>query len=62
MAKKQPNKTETQLPDVTLRNGKWVTYDGLCFNTATKAWNHVKEKREAEQEPAEPEQTKNQNE
>ena len=46
MAKKT-NRTETtaQPPAVVLREGKWVTADGLCFNTATKAWNHVRELR-----------------
>ena len=63
MAKKT-NRTETtaQPPAVVLREGKWVTADGLCFNTADKAWNHVREMRSETSAPAEPESTPNQNE
>ena len=44
MAKKtKKTETTTQSPAVVLREGKWVTADGLCFNTATKAWKHVEE-------------------
>ena len=44
MAKKtKKTETTTQPPAVVLREGKWVTADGLCFNTATKAWKHVEE-------------------
>ena len=65
MAKRnQKTKTITQPPAVVLREGKWVTADGLCFNTATKAWKHVQEMREAIPETAQTEQnsTQNQNE
>lgn len=62
MAKKT-KKTETtaQPPAVVLREGKWVTADGLCFNTATKAWNHVREMEAENTTPAEPEQNTTQN-
>lgn len=57
MAKKtKKTETTTQPPAVILREGKWVTADGLCFNTATKAWNHVREMEAATSTPAEPEQ------
>ena len=57
MAKKT-NRTETtaQPPAVVLREGKWVTADGLCFNTADKAWNHVRAMKEVTPTPTEPEQ------
>jgi hypothetical protein len=46
MSKKKTEKNSiAQPPAVVLREGKWVTADGLCFNTATKAWNHVRELR-----------------
>lgn len=62
MAKRnQKTKTITQPPAVTLREGKWVTADGLCFNTATKAWNHVREMEAENTIPAEPEQNTTQN-
>jgi hypothetical protein len=63
MAKKT-KKTETtaQPPAVILREGKWVTADGLCFNTATKAWNHVREMEAENTTPTEPEQNTTQNE
>lgn len=62
--KKTENNSIAQPPAVVLREGKWVTADGLCFNTATKAWNHVREMREASSETAQTEQnsTQNQNE
>lgn len=62
--KKTENNSIAQPPAVVLREGKWVTADGLCFNTATKAWNHVREMREAIPETAQTEQnsTQNQNE
>lgn len=62
--KKTENNSITQPPAVVLREGKWVTADGLCFNTATKAWKHVQEMREASSETAQTEQnsTQNQNE
>lgn len=62
--KKTENNSIAQPPAVVLREGKWVTADGLCFNTATKAWNHVQEMREASPETAQTEQnsTQNQNE
>ena len=41
--KKTENNSITQPPAVVLREGKWVTADGLCFNTEAKAWNHVEE-------------------
>lgn len=41
--KKTENNSIAQPPAVVLREGKWVTADGLCFNTATKAWKHTKE-------------------
>lgn len=41
--KKTENNNIAQPPAVVLREGKWVTADGLCFNTATKAWKHVEE-------------------
>ena len=62
--KKTENNSIAQPPAVVLREGKWVTADGLCFNTATKAWKHVQELREASPETAQTEQnsTQNQNE
>ncbi len=62
--KKTENNSIAQPPAVVLREGKWVTADGLCFNTATKAWKHVQEMREASPETAQTEQnsTQNQNE
>lgn len=62
--KKTENNNIAQPPAVVLREGKWVTADGLCFNTATKAWKHVQEMREASPETAQTEQnsTQNQNE
>lgn len=62
--KKTENNSIAQPPAVVLREGKWVTADGLCFNTATKAWKHVQEMREASSETAQTEQnsTQNQNE
>ncbi len=65
MAKKKTESNSiAQPPAVVLREGKWVTADGLCFNTATKAWKHVQEMREASSETAQTEQnsTQNQNE
>lgn len=63
MAKKtNRTKTTAQPPAVVLREGKWVTADGLCFNTATKAWNHVREMEAENTTPAEPEQNTTQNE
>ena len=65
MAKKKTESNSiAQPPAVVLRKGKWVTADGLCFNTATKAWKHVQEMREASSETAQTEQnsTQNQNE
>lgn len=65
MAKKKTESNSiAQPPAVVLREGKWVTADGLCFNTATKAWKHVQEMREAIPETAQTEQnsTQNQNE
>lgn len=41
MARKRQNNTQT--PPVTLREGKWVTSDGMCFNTSAKAWKHIEE-------------------
>lgn len=41
MAKKQSK--DTVQATVTLQNGKWVTSDGLCYNTADKALKHVEE-------------------
>lgn len=45
------NQTENNMqhPSVTLREGKWVTSDGLCFNTAAKAWQHINEISEPEE-------------
>lgn len=43
------NKNRKTEAAVTYRDGKWVTADGQCFNTADKAWNHV---RETAKEPA----------
>lgn len=62
--KKTENNSIAQPSAVVLREGKWVTADGLCFNTATKAWKHVQEMREASSETAQTEQnsTQNQNE
>jgi len=62
--KKTENNSIAQPPAVVLREGKWVTADGLCFDTATKAWKHVQEMREASPETAQTEQnsTQNQNE
>ena len=62
--KKTENNSIAQPPAVVLREGKWVTADGLCFNTATKACKHVQEMREASSETAQTEQnsTQNQNE
>lgn len=63
MAKKtKKTETTTQSPAVVLREGKWVTADGLCFNTATKAWKHVQEMEAENTTPAEPEQNTTQNE
>ena len=42
MAKKK-TEIKAQQPAVIIRNGKWVTADGLCFNTFSKAWNHIRE-------------------
>ena len=42
MAKKK-TESKAQQPAVIIRNGKWVTADGLCFNTSSKAWNHIRE-------------------
>ena len=43
MAKKKKIEKEARQTDVTFRDGKWVTSDGLCFNTADKAWRHIAE-------------------
>ncbi len=42
MAKKT-NKQTQSAPPVTYRDGRWITVDGLCFNTATKAYKHIKD-------------------
>ena len=60
--KKTENNSIAQPPAVVLREGKWVTADGLCFNTATKAWKHVQEMEAENTTPAEPEQNTTQNE
>ena len=58
MAKKT-KKTETtaQPPAVVLREGKWVTADGLCFNTCLKAMRHIRELA-AKQKPVKQESAK----
>ncbi len=38
---KQTKKEDT--PQVVYQNHKWVTSDGLCFNTQDKAWKHARE-------------------
>ena len=63
MAKKKAESNSiAQSSAVVLREGKWVTADGLCFNTATKAWKHVQEMEAENTTPAEPEQNTTQNE
>ena len=43
MPSKKKTTKKAEQPGVTFLNGKWVTCDGLCFNTADKAWKHVDE-------------------
>lgn len=43
MPSKKKTTKKTENPEVVFQNGKWVTVDGLCYNTADKAWNHIKE-------------------
>ncbi len=43
MAKKKQTEKKAQQAAVSFRDGKWVTADGLCFNTADKAWRHAAE-------------------
>lgn len=37
----QTTENRTGKCPVAIREGKWVTDDGLSFNTATKAWTHA---------------------
>lgn len=38
---KQNSKDAKSISEVRYANGRWITSDGLCFNTRDKAETHV---------------------